>query len=94
MIALFSVNAQTGTAGSGDFTTTITSVTFQPGETGPKTISIATVDDGIVESNEILTVSLSTTSRVTLGPSSTVSIIDNDGKIYFTISNDVRSLIE
>jgi hypothetical protein len=78
----FSVNTQDGsTAGKSDFTTTIPSVTFLAGETGPKAVSVVAVDDEIVEDSEYFTVSLSSNSGISLGPQASVFINDNDGKI-------------
>ena len=77
----FSVTAQPATAESSDFRATITSVTFQPGETGPITVNFLTVDDDIVESGELFTVSLSSDVGISLGASASVLIEDNDGKI-------------
>ena len=77
----FSVTAQPGTAESSDFRATITSVTFQPGETGPKSVNFLTVNDDIVESSELFTVSLSSDVGISLGASASVLIEDNDGKI-------------
>ena len=78
----FSVTAKGVTARNGDFNNTKVSVTFLAGEGGPKIVTIETFDDNFVESREVFTVSLNTsTAGILLGNSSSVSIIDNDGKL-------------
>ena len=60
-------------------------VTFEPGETGPKSIAINIIDDDVVESKEEFTVTMSSSSpRVTVGEPATVIIKDNDksGRLY------------
>ena len=59
-------------------------VTFQPGEKGPKSVVFDIVDDPLVESIEYFDVSFasSTSSAVKFGESSTINIIDNDGKLF------------
>ena len=57
-------------------------VTFAPSDS-EQFVSVSVVNDGIVESNEMFTATLTTTgSLVTIGPSNTATatIIDNDGK--------------
>lgn len=78
---IFSLTTQPSTAGKDDFVTVTKSITFQPGERGPKSIEIELVDDLLDESTEAFTISLTSTSAVTLGPAAFVNIIDNDGKL-------------
>ena len=54
-------------------------MTFQPGESGPKVVEFDLIDDDDVEPTESFTVSLSSSSRATLGGPSTVNIQDDDG---------------
>ena len=76
------------TAGNDDFTAKTQSITFQPGETGPKLIEVDLVDDALVEPTEAFTVFLGTSAtQVTLGEAVTINIIDNDGKVFFPICN-------
>jgi hypothetical protein len=57
-------------------------ITFQPGETGPKSIDIDLVDDEILEDTERFTVFLRpTTPRVKAGRPASVQILDNEGDI-------------
>ena len=74
-----SVTTSPKTAGGDDFEPTTMDVTFQPGETGPKSIPINTVDDDVVEPSEEFTVTLSSSSPgVTVGGPASVFIKDND----------------
>lgn len=70
----------TSTAGNNDFVGVTDSITFQPGESGPKSVKIELIDDLILEPTEVFTVSLTSSPLVTLGHPATVKIIDNDGK--------------
>ena len=73
------VTASPGTAGNDDFSPKTIDVTFQPGEKGPKSITINIIDDDDVETAEEFTVSMSSSSPgVTLGEPATVVIQDND----------------
>ena len=63
-------------------------VTFGPSDS-EQFVSVSVVNDGIVESNEMFTATLTTTgSLVTIGPSNTATatIIDNDGKSMICVS--------
>lgn len=64
----------------GDYTSTSGTFTWTSGDASTKTFSIPILDDGVVESSETLSITLSSPSGVTLGsPSSgTVTIADND----------------
>lgn len=84
----FSVTTYPLTTGNDDFTAKTQSITFQPGETGPKLIEIGLVDDILVEPTEAFTVSLgASAAQVTLGHAATVNIVDNDGKVFSPICN-------
>jgi hypothetical protein len=68
------------TAGSGDYSGEPIEITFQPGETGPKSINIDLVDDQVLEDTEKFTVFLtSSTPGVKVGKPATVRILDNEG---------------
>ena len=56
-------------------------VTFQPGETGTKTVKIDVIDDDLVEATEEFQVAVVSTSvpAVTWGEPVSVNILDNDG---------------
>ncbi len=85
-----SVTTSPKTAGDDDFQARTMDVTFQPGETGPKSIPINTVDDDVIEPREEFTVTLSSSSPgVTVGEPATVFIKDNDkaGR-HFTMSDN------
>ncbi|XP_028398895.1 uncharacterized protein LOC114521039 isoform X22 [Dendronephthya gigantea] len=67
------------TAGNKDYDPQPVDITFQPGETGPKSIPINLVDDDVAEPNEEFTITLSSSSPgVTVGEPATVIIKDND----------------
>lgn len=63
-----------------DFDSAAKDVSFQPGETGPKSVVIGIVDDSVDEPMEKFSVGLSSNSRAILGGPSSVNIQDNDGK--------------
>ena len=71
-----------------DYTSVENVLTFSPGVNESCTTIIPIVDDSVLESDEVFSVTLSTTdSDVSLDPASaTVTILDNDGKtILFVI---------
>ena len=76
------MTTSTSTAGTADFIGTSSSVTFLPGQTGPKVIEINLVNDLIAEATEFFTVSLSSSPTVNLGQAATVNILDNDGNEF------------
>ena len=68
------------TAGSGDYSDKPIEITFQPGETGPKSIDIDIIDDNILEDTERFTAFLRpSTPGVKAGQPATVEILDNEG---------------
>ena len=70
--------------GKDDFVPKTRSITFQPGETGPKLIDVDIVDNSIVEPTESFKVLLSTSApAVTVGEPAIVNIIDDDGKLLY-----------
>lgn len=82
-------NAASGTATVGsDFAATSGRLTFSPGETS-KTISVATIDDALIEGNETFTVNLTEASGATISRSAgTGTIIDNDFvQVTFAMAN-------
>ena len=66
---------------------TVQDITFYPGDVGPQTIEIPTIDDTIVEAVEQFQLSLvsSLVPAVKLGKPATVRIKDNDGKSTLTL---------
>ena len=72
------------TAGHEDYVPKTEDITFQAGETGPKTMRISIIDDRVVEPTERFKVNLVSSSdpAVKLGEPTSVNIIlkDNDGK--------------
>lgn len=67
------------TAGDDDFVVKEMNVTFQPGDTSPKSIPIHLIDDDVVEPREEFLVTLSSSSPgITVGEPATVFIKDND----------------
>ena len=71
-----------------DYTSVENVLTFSPGVNESCTTVFPIVDDSVLESDEVFSVTLSTTdSDVSLDPASaTVTILDNDGKtILFVI---------
>lgn len=88
----FTTGGGTATAGA-DYTATSTTVSFADGDTAPKTVSIPIVDDGLVEGDETVNLTLANPSGgATLGAQSSavLTITDNDtvpspaGKIEFS----------
>jgi Calx-beta domain-containing protein len=71
--------ASSGNAVAGaDFTLSATSLTFAPGETS-KTVTLAVVDDGLDEDDEVATLALSNLQNVSAGQTTrTLTITDND----------------
>jgi large repetitive protein len=79
----------TATAGS-DYTASGGTVTFAPGETGPKTVTVNTTNDSIDEDNETFTVNLSAPSNATIGTgSATATIQDGDDPPAIASISDV-----
>ncbi|XP_046846522.1 uncharacterized protein LOC124440254 isoform X2 [Xenia sp. Carnegie-2017] len=70
-----------GTASTDDFVGIDKEITFQPGEIGPKVVQINLVNDRHDEPTEEFRVSLASNSRVILGNSSKVKILDDDGEL-------------
>ena len=70
-----------------DYTSVENVLTFSPGVNESCTTIIPIVDDSVLESDEVFSVTLSTTdSDVSLDPASaTVTILDNDGKIILFV---------
>ena len=77
----YAVTGGTATGGGVDYTLSGGTLTFNPGETG-KAISIAIVDDSLVEANETIEVTLSNPTNATLGANTvhTYTINDNESK--------------
>lgn len=75
-------SVKSDTAGEADFDTAVKEVTFQPGETGPRYVSIGVVNDPDDEPTEKFTVSLSSDSPAILGGPSSVIIQDDDGNYF------------
>ncbi|MCY7326154.1 MAG: family 16 glycosylhydrolase, partial [Microbacteriaceae bacterium] len=71
-----------GTAGAGDYTSAVGTLTFAAGET-TKAISVATIDDDAEEPSETLSLTLSNAVGASLGTPSaaTITIVDNDGPV-------------
>ena len=84
-IYFVSVSTSPGTASEdGNYKPKTQEVTFIPGDTGPKSVTVDVVDDDIVEPKEGFNVKLSSTSPgVTLGEPAKVNILDNDGKSHY-----------
>ena len=79
LILINRITASPNTAGNEDYEPKTLDVTFQPGETGPKSILIDIIDDDIVEPKEEFTVTMSSSSPwVTVGEPAPVIIKDND----------------
>ena len=68
-------------------------MTFQPGESGPKVVEFELIDDDDVEPTESFTVSLSSSSRATLGGPSTVNIQDDDGNNSLKSMHNSRNFL-
>ncbi|TCM12143.1 Calx-beta domain-containing protein [Novosphingobium sp. PhB165] len=87
VIVAYSAASGTATVGS-DFAANSGRLTFAPGETS-KTISVATVDDALIEGNETFTVNLSEASGGTISRASgTGTIVDNDFvQVTFAVAN-------
>ena len=64
-----------------DYVPSRANVTFQPGETGTKTVTIDIIDDALVEDTEDFQVAVVSSSipAVTWGEPVSVNILDNDG---------------
>lgn len=76
---LFSITPQRDTADEEDFDNSVKHVTFQPGEIGPKLVTVGLVDDNVDEPTEKFVVSLSSDGPAILGDPSSVYIEDDDG---------------
>ncbi|MEG4573861.1 Calx-beta domain-containing protein, partial [Microcoleus sp. N3A4] len=79
--AVVSLSNGTAKFGSGDYSTTPTTVNFAAGDTAPKTIQVPILDDTAYDPNETLTMTLKNpTGGGTLGTQSnaTLAIVDND----------------
>jgi hypothetical protein len=86
----YSVTGGTATGGGVDYTLAAGTLTFDPGVTADA-VSIAVVDDGLVEADETVEVALSNPSNATLGLTDvhTYTILDND--IYPTVEFDLTA---
>ncbi|PFG75322.1 Calx-beta domain-containing protein [Tepidiforma thermophila] len=76
--------AGTATEGTGnDYTFSNQTITFNPGETGPKYCNVSILDDGLNEGNETINLKLVSSSGFGGGAGTptthTVTIVDNDG---------------
>lgn len=70
-----------GTAGNGDFTPATGTFNWADGDSTPRTLSVATTEDAIAESNETVKVTLSNATGASIdnaGKSATVTILDDD----------------
>ena len=79
----------TGTAlAAGDFATTSGTLNWGAGDSGAKTITVPIVNDTLVEAAETFSVTLSVPTGATLGATSksTVTIVDNDSALQFSVS--------
>ncbi|WP_293222602.1 Calx-beta domain-containing protein, partial [Mycolicibacterium sp.] len=70
-------STSTDTATAGDFTPTVGTLSFAPGETS-KIVSVAIVGDTMYELNEQFTLNLSNASNATIADAAAIGIITND----------------
>lgn len=81
------VNTATGTAGTGDFTPVSRVITFGPGDTTAKTVSIPITNDALFEGNESFTATLSDPAGgAGLNTASMTAITITDNETMPTIS--------
>jgi hypothetical protein len=70
-----------GTAGADDFTAIDATVSFANGETGAKTVTLEVAADGVVEPDEMLTVTISDPVGAVLGTATTSTVTITDATI-------------
>ncbi|WP_440959189.1 Calx-beta domain-containing protein [Oceanicaulis sp. LC35] len=90
---VYATSNWTASAGT-DYTAATGTVTFNPGETS-KSVSVTLIDDGVVESDEWVTVMLSSPTNATIADSSaTGTILDDDQHSDVTLSVSTISASE
>jgi|GEM_PF-2564758 len=79
--ATASITTTDGTATEGvDYTAPTMTASWDDGENGPKTVTIAITDDAVFEDDETFTAALSDVTTAAVGnDTSTITIVDNDG---------------
>ncbi|HUW84478.1 MAG TPA: Calx-beta domain-containing protein, partial [Phycisphaerae bacterium] len=89
----YAVTGGDATGGGVDYTLAAGTLTFDPNDVS-KTIDITIVDDGLVESDETIEVTLSNPTNATLGTNTvhTYTILDNDEPSDTTPPDDVTDL--
>ena len=92
----FRLTTESLTAGDEDYVPRTVNITFQPGETGPKSMTVQIIDDHLVEPTEEFKVNLVSSSvpGVRLGEPTSVNIHlqDNDGKWFSLRAKDITRL--
>lgn len=92
------ITSANGTAtANNDFTEVTTTLTWNDGETGNKTVSVPIINDDVIETEESFTLNLSNpTGELGLGTttSTTVTIADNDAPGEFNITSPTDVNIE
>ncbi|WP_306668151.1 Calx-beta domain-containing protein, partial [Flavobacterium psychrophilum] len=85
---VINITTATGTAGTSDYTTTVTTVTIPAGQTTVN-VTVPILEDTIDEPAETFTVNGTVTSGNTINtnPTGTVTITDNDATPVATIGN-------
>jgi len=86
----YAVTGGDATGGGVDYTLAAGTLTFDPNDTG-KTIDIAVVDDGLVESDETIEVTLSNPVNATLGANTVHTYTINDNDAYPSVDFDLVS---
>ncbi|HUW82219.1 MAG TPA: Calx-beta domain-containing protein [Phycisphaerae bacterium] len=86
----YAVTGGTATGGGVDYTLAAGTLTFDPNDVS-ETIDIAVVDDGLVESDETVEVTLSNPSNATLGANTMHTYTINDNDAYPTVAFDLTA---
>ncbi|HUW81944.1 MAG TPA: Calx-beta domain-containing protein, partial [Phycisphaerae bacterium] len=86
----YAVTAGSATGGGVDYTLAAGTLTFDPNDVA-KTIDITIVDDGLVEADETVEVTLSNPSNATLGTNTVHTYTINDNDLYPSVDFDLVS---
>ncbi|HUW82308.1 MAG TPA: Calx-beta domain-containing protein, partial [Phycisphaerae bacterium] len=86
----YAVTGGTATGGGVDYTLAAGTLTFDPNDIN-KTIDIAVVNDGLVEADETIEVTLSNPTNATLGVNTVHTYTINDNDVYPTVEFDLTA---
>jgi len=86
----YAVTGGTATGGGVDYTLAAGTLTFDPNDVS-ETIAITIVNDGLVESDETIQVTLSNPTNATLGVNTVHTYTINDNDVYPTVAFDLTA---